>query len=136
MDEKQAKFISDLMKENLDTMTKVTYRKTGNDEHKTEDLVQSVLTIACLKVNDLMDHPQPAAWLYTTLNHLFMNEQRRASRRYEVDFDEYHHGSRPGVENELPLERLLPDGRSADEREMMILRFQYDIALYLSLIHI
>jgi len=127
MTEKQVEFIRKLVKTYSNTLIKVAYRKTGN-EHKAEDLVQNVLTTACLKVDELMNHPQPAAWLYEALNNLLMNENKKAFNRFEVSLDESkssHHGK---LEHELPLEFSLPRGLSAEDRELLILHFQYNMS--------
>lgn len=127
MTEIQKVFITELVNKYFDTLVRLTFRRT-KDEELSLDLAQSVFTVACLKVKALMEHPQPIAWLYKTLDNLLMNENKKASNRCEVELYETQHGSSASTDNQLPLEVLLPKGLSDSEKELLILRFQYSLS--------
>ena len=56
-----------------------------------EEAVQQTFEIACRKIDDFYNHPNPGAWLTKTLGFVILNIQsrQRSERRYVIPLDEY-----------------------------------------------
>lgn len=101
-------------------MLQIAYRKLGN-QRITEELVQETFLSACAKIDRLSRHPNPAGWLYVTLNQLLMNELRKA---YRNDISLEDQSCFAAQEYTHPLEDSLPPGLKPKEKEIILLRFE------------
>lgn len=56
-----------------------------------EEAVQQTFEIACRKIDDFYNHPNPGAWLTKTLAFVILNIQsrQRSEQRYIIPLDEY-----------------------------------------------
>lgn len=99
------------------------YRQTGNRE-RAEDLVQEVFLLAFFHREEFLTHPNPKAWLTRTLFNRIANEQRRQFHK-EVSLDQA--AEIPEEIQEESLEELLPVQLRAEEREILIWRYQEQI---------
>ena len=56
-----------------------------------EEAVQQTFEIACRRIDDFYNHPNPGAWLTKTLGFVILNIQsrQRSERRYVIPLDEY-----------------------------------------------
>lgn len=70
-----------------------------------EEAVQQTFEIACRKIEDFTDSPNPDGWLTKTLGLVIRNMERRcrAERRIVVSMDEYSLNSVEAMELPLPL---------------------------------
>lgn len=122
MERQQNSFLEELMTQHSCSMVQAAFRKTGCNE-TSEDLVQDVFLLACLKVNTVMRHEKPVAWLYDTLNKLIMRELAKAHHTDQplspVEKCEKYH------ELELTMECYLPKGLTESEREILLLRIEH-----------
>ena len=56
-----------------------------------EEAVQQTFEIACRKIDDFYNHPNPGAWLTKTLAFVILNikSRQRSEQRYIIPLDEY-----------------------------------------------
>ncbi len=56
-----------------------------------EEAVQQTFEIACIKINDFQNHPNPGGWLTKVLSFVICNIQSRqhTEQRYVIPLDEY-----------------------------------------------
>ena len=92
-----------------------------------EELVEDAFVILLRKREELAAHPNPAGWLWKTLQHLLLDELKSARNRLEVPLDL---GAAEGTEDWRPerLEESLPSGLTPGEREILILYFEEELS--------
>lgn len=117
-------FIEPLYYDEYERLFHIAYRKTKSRE-LAQDLVQETFLLAIFHQAKLMGHPKPEAWLMLTLHNLIMNEQRLQSHG-EVPLDEAVEV--PENVGEKTLDELLPVQLQADERQILIWRFEQQIS--------
>lgn len=113
-------FIESLYLREYGRLLRAAYHLT-EDKASAENLVHETFILAILRREELASHPEPGAWLARTLRNLLRNEQRAASRG-EVPLEEAAEVSAGAPP--LPLEDALPAGLGAEERALLIWRFE------------
>lgn len=108
-----------------DTLCRAAYRTLG-DWDAAQDLVQDTFLLALLRQDTLAAHPAPGAWLTQTLRNLIQNERRRLVSHGALSLDDA--GPLPAAEAETGLRDVLPAGLTAQERELLTLRFEAQLS--------
>lgn len=85
--ETEEKFINSLYIEMYPKLNNFVYR-VSKDAAFTEDVVQETFWEACRKIDVVMAHGEPRAWLYITLKNKMMKMGKKRSSLYPVG-DEY-----------------------------------------------
>ena len=70
-----------------------------------EEAVQQTFEIACIKINDFQNHPNPGGWLTQVLGFVICNIQSRqhTEQRYVIPLDEYRPDLVPAPEEPTSL---------------------------------
>lgn len=91
-----------------------------------EELVSEAFVRLLQHQQELQEHPNPAGWLWKTLQHLILTEVKLAKYQREVPLDSIPHisTSDPPVES---LADALPEGLSGKEREILLLFFEEEL---------
>lgn len=122
MDRKQHAFIAALHIKYAEAMVQYAARATG-DEHLAEDLVQETFLTAMGKIDKVFAHPNPAGWLFRTLQHITAREMDLAYHSAELPMtDESFLKDREDAF--ASLEDMLPKNLSGEDRELLALRFE------------
>ena len=121
MRKEHIEYIDKLWRQHAQLMVQLTYRRTG-DAGLSEDLVQEAFLTACYKIEVVVHHEKPAAWLYSTLHKLTMREMARAHHKMELPL--LHENTVDYLELEFPIEQYLPKGLTTKEREIILLRIE------------
>ncbi len=77
------------MRPHFDRLYRLAWRLTGS-KAEAEDLFQELLIKAYGKLDDLVEIDAPASWLSRVMYNLFIDEQRRFSRRRMLTVEEGH----------------------------------------------
>ena len=121
MTQHQANFIRQLYSANRKKMLALMIRNFG-DPDLAEDLVAAAFLTAMLKVEALMEHPDPARWLFRTLLYKSQQEARKLSReRTNAPMEELEAAP---VWDEQGLTEILPAVLSKRDRQLLVWRFQ------------
>lgn len=113
--------IDALYEREYDTLCRAAYRTLG-DWEAAQDLVQDTFLLALLKQDELPNHPAPGGWLMQTLRNLIQNERRRLVTRSAIPLDDAC--GLIAAETPSALTDILPAGLSAQERELLVWRFE------------
>ena len=117
-------FISELHEKYAEQMIQLTYRRIG-DKELAKDLVQEAFLTACFKVETLHEHKNPAGWLFKTVSYLTTREMGKFYHSKEVPIN----GDIASEDSEfIPLEFILPNELSKDERQIICWRLIDDIS--------
>lgn len=101
-------------------LVQLAQRKTENKE-LSEELVQSVFMVACIKSAELLQHPNPIGWLVKTLQLLILKAKR--SEYYRTAYQlEYH--TEPIIMMEPSLEILFPKSLTTHEVVALQMRIE------------
>ncbi len=98
-----------------------------NNRSTAEDLVNETFLILWSKRARLRKHPDINGWLYITLKNLIYNETRLSKYQketpliYETDTSAYE-------EKAVSLSDLLPNGLSAQDRQILIMHFEQELS--------
>lgn len=103
---------------------RIAYREVG-DWHLAEDLVQDTIMTALLKKEELINHPNPGAFLTQVLNYKISNELRRHYHT-EAPYDDSLSPHADGFD--VGLLEVLPEKLSEDEKQLLIWRYQYEMS--------
>ena len=117
-------FLSTLYTEEYQKLYRSAYRMTGSPE-TAQDLVQDTFVLAYLHQDELSVHPAPQAWLMLTLRNLTKNEQRKYLAHSAVPLETVAELAAP--DREEPIEELLPAELSAQDRQVLLWRFEYQM---------
>lgn len=93
-----------------------------DDIQTAKDVVQEAFWTACLRIDVLSTHSNPAGWMFVTVHNLAMREMNRAYRAKEKSFENMDLLGDLGVN--LPMEHYFPQGLSDHERELLLLRIE------------
>ena len=124
MTQEQITFFEDLYRAHYGMMYQVALRVVKNPA-KAADVVSDAFLILILKISAVMEHEEPVKWLYTVLKNCALGEYRKSKTHKEVSLEDTDIGS---VEQEfIPIPDMLPQGLTAEEREILLLRLQEDL---------
>ncbi len=121
--EEKREFLKQLYIDNAEWLVSLA-RRWVSDGELAKDVVQEVFVVAQKKIDELIMHPNPVGWLYIAAHHIADHERKKAYRG-NIALEEY--GDRlpaPPEEQRQSLEELLPDEFSADEKKLLVLRFE------------
>ena len=116
-------FIHNLYIKHSRSLYQRAYHLLG-DKEKAEELMQEAFVIAADKVYQLQEHPNPLGWLHKTLSNLIYKELRKIHTSdfpFGDDIDLF-----PNYLDLTDLTHLLPVQLSEDERNILLLRYQYN----------
>lgn len=91
-----------------------------------EELVSEAFVRLLQHQEELQTHPNPAGWLWKTLQHLILTEVKLAKYHREVPLEDAARFSSPETETEH-LADVLPEGLSPREREILLLFFEEEL---------
>ena len=114
-------FIGSLYRREYDKLYRTAYRIVKNVQ-TAEDLVHDTFCLASFQQKKLRVHLKPEAWLMEVVKKLASNEIRLAKNRLTVPLEERFSAASP--EPEQKIEDLLPAGLSAQDRQVLIWRFE------------
>lgn len=116
--------IRELYEKLHDKLLRVAYRMVGNIE-SAEDLVQQTFLFALFREEELARHPKPEGWLMRVLQNLALNERKQMARHTPLPLEAalYRAGELP----EEPLEASLPRDLPAQDREILLWRFEQNL---------
>lgn len=114
-------FIKNLFDNEYKKLLCAAYHLTGDTE-VSKDLVQDTFLLATIHFDKLKSHPQPEAWLMLTLRNLSRNENRHQQAHPILSIDDFT--NLPTNERKESLDELLPTQISAEDRNILILRFE------------
>ena len=119
MTEREKWHIKKLFREQYTTMMQLTLRRLANKE-QAEELVQSVFLLACIKSESFFEHPNPVGWLMKTMHFLILKANQN---KYQpnMSLDECYFMA--STELEIPLDSLLPNTLTDQERKVLLMRF-------------
>lgn len=121
MEEYSDAFLESLYQAQHGKMLVMAQRLTGSAEDAL-DLVQDTFLLAAAHQDELAAHPKPEGWLMLTLKNLAISQRRRAMNHPEVSLETLAGlAERPA---EAPLDTLLPGQLSAEDRQVLIWRFE------------
>ena len=112
--------IVELYKSSFDRMHAVAYRELG-DSAMAEDIVHETFLVLLTRKQDLVTHVNPGGWLMTVMMNLIRNSKRKMDNLV-LQLDEAC--LQYGEAAPEPLEHLLPSGLSADDRQIIIWRYE------------
>ena len=116
-------FIEALYKKEYRTLIRIAYRLTGSMECA-QDSVHETFLLAIFHQRELRTHPKPGAWLKVALRNVICNE-RRLKAREDVPLDDaFSIPTQPAA----PLGDLLPSQLQAEERQILIWRFEEQLS--------
>ncbi len=124
MAQDRKEYIKGLYLSEYDKMVKVAQHQTGDTELSL-DLVQDTFVLAMRRYDELRQHPNPEAWLMLTLHNLIRNEFRRSYKHPIISLDELENFS---TTDNCPLSEMLPSDLSAEDRKILIWRFEQDMS--------
>ena len=93
------------------------------EEELAKDIVQETFLTALLRQNQLLGHAAPAHWLKTVALNLIRNERRKAANRRTVWMEDLPEALF-AWEDAKSLNEALPAALSAEERQLLIWRFE------------
>jgi len=104
---RQENFIEELYHE-MFTKLSIFAKKELGDSSISEEAVQETFVIACIKIDNLMDSPNPKGWLVNTLKNVIRNIKQSKSycSRLLLSQVEIDTLSEPGQEEDLDPEFL------------------------------
>ena len=115
--------IVELYKSSFDRMHAVAYRELG-DSAMAEDIVHETFLVLLTRKQDLVTHVNPGGWLMTVMMNLIRNSKRKMDNLV-LQLDEAC--LQYGEAAPEPLEHLLPSGLSADDRQIIIWRYEQQL---------
>lgn len=101
-------------------------KRVMHSEAIAEELVQDVFLVCICKLGEVRQHEDPDKWLAKTMKNLLGNELRRASRTRECSLDDMQNIVPADIAS--PFEELLPQGLTAEERQLLIWYFKEQLA--------
>ena len=116
-------FILMLYKQEYEKLFHAAHRMIGDSE-TAHDLVQDTFLLALSHQQKLSIHPNPQAWLMLTLRNLARNEQRLSTHN-EISLETIIDW--PMSNAEPSLEEMLPSQLSAEEKEILVWRFEQEL---------
>ena len=91
-----------------------------------EELVEEAFVRLLQRREELWEHPNPAGWLWKTLQHLILTEVKLARYHREVPLEPALNAAVPEMEVSS-LADSLPEGISDSEREILILFYEEEL---------
>ncbi|MCR4963706.1 MAG: RNA polymerase sigma factor [Firmicutes bacterium] len=125
MQKRLDQFLHQLYLKHAATLWKRARRILG-DAQKAEDMVHEVFFLAAKKANQLIVHPNPAAWLHKTMNHLLYHALRKSAME-EILFGDDTKLFFPAT----PMESIsfsLPEHLSDTDKEILQLRYEQNMS--------
>lgn len=92
------------------------------DIQTAKDVVQEAFWTACLKIDKLSAHPNPAGWMFVAVHNVALREMSRAYRTKESLVEDIDVVGAQGLD--LPMEHYFPYGLTEQEREILQLRIE------------
>ena len=121
--EEKREFLRQLYIDNVEWLISLA-RRWVNDDELAKDVAHDAFVVAQKKIDELITHPNPVGWLYITAHHIADRERRKACHK-ELPLENHEYCLTEGQsEPEPSLEELLPDEFSADEKKLLVLRFE------------
>ena len=116
------------MQQNMDQWFTDLYRLNAPKMVRyAEELVEDAFVLLLRKQEEVVDHPNPAGWLWKTLQHLILTEVRMARNRMEVPLEQDFDLAAPQREQEA-LADSLPEGLTPREREILLLYYEEELS--------
>ncbi len=113
-------YIEMLYRTQYTMLMQLALRKTENKD-LSEDLVQSVFIVACIKSAELLHHPNPVGWLVKTLQFLMLKAEKVKSRITACQTEYY---SEPTAMIEPSLDTFFP--KSLSKQEVLALQMRIE----------
>lgn len=120
MTEKQAAFFVRMYEDYAEYLWKFAYRKLG-DSHIAWELVQDTFVVLLLKIDKIIAHEKPAAWLFDVMGNQIQHEKRQFAVRggASVPLDECYELA-ADIEIMDGLEELIPSAFTEAERNLFL----------------
>ena len=119
-------WFTDLYRLNAPKMVRYAYAQLRRMEIA-EELVEDAFVLLLRKQAEVVDHPNPAGWLWKTLQHLILTEVRAARNRMEVQMEQDFDLAAPQHEEDA-LTDCLPEGLTPREREILLLYYEDELS--------
>ena len=129
VDDKSDTAFAELVARYINLVYATALRRTSNDYHRANDIVQMVFTTLAKKSPALVDHPLLAGWMYRTTQNLALKavrvEQRRVTREQKAHAMEEIQAptETPGWEEIRPVIDWAMHGLGERDREIMLRRY-------------
>jgi len=127
--DKKTKFFDELYETNAKALQKYAYSLLG-DQELAKDLVQSAFTELLVKIDKVITHPKPLAWMFKTIYTIYRREAALKHKIVMVPFNEEGIVASLFVrepENKDSLFELMPVGLSEDDQQILLWRFSEDL---------
>ncbi len=122
MTPEQEELIQALYQEHRADMLLVAARIAG--ESAAPDIVSQAFLAAILKIDTLSECGDPSRWLFHVLKNLSIDEYRRVRLHPAVSLESLPEAAAAA---EISFQSLLPEGLSAEERQILTLRVEQEM---------
>ena len=131
MENKREAFFIEMYIAHFEKVSRYAYGITGMNE-VAQDLVHQAFSVLLHRIDYVMEHPNPAGWLYKTIKNLCLKELAKNQKKdyYEISIEELQDTlySSHTYKNANSLLEILPSGLSAEERQLLIWRYEENLS--------